>query len=257
MRLRLIPIFFVLVVCRQLVQCQAGAREAGSTSLVLTYTCQPAQRLALHEHMASVGRERLEQFKARGVLSSYRILFSRYVDNENWDMMLTLRFKDGAALAKWREVESQSPAGLTAPALAMVTSVSTTPVDLVRSNPPPDVGRGHVFLVIPYEYKVSTSEYVQYLDGYVLPQLDGWVAEKNLGHYEVYLARYGASRPWSALLLLEYTDDQALDDRSRIVAKVRDRLKENPSWKSLAEGKQNVRMEKQAVVSDELAPLGK
>jgi hypothetical protein len=33
---------------------------------------------------------------------------------------------------------------------------------------------------------------------------------------------------------------------------VRERLKENPSWKSLAEGKENIRLEKQAVVSDEL-----
>ena len=90
MRLRLIPVFLVLVVCSQVVQCQAGASEAGSTALILTYTCQPAQRLALREHMASVGHERLEQFKAQGVLTSYRILFSRYVDNENWDMMLTL-----------------------------------------------------------------------------------------------------------------------------------------------------------------------
>ena len=257
MRLGPIPVFLALAVFSQVAQCQVSLSQGDSPVLILTYTCHPAQRLALREHMTSVGREHLEQFKAKGILSGYRILMSRYVDNENWDMLVALWFKDGAALAKWREVESQYPAGLAAPALPVVSSVSTTPADLVRSNPRPDPNPRHVYLVIPYEYKVSTSEYVDYLDGYVLPQLDGWVAEKNLAHYEIYIARYGASRAWSALLVLEYNDDQALDDRNLIVAKVRDRLKENSSWKSLAEGKQNVRLEKQAVVSDELPPLGK
>jgi hypothetical protein len=174
------------------------------------------------------------------------------VDNDNWDMMLIVSFKDGSALARWRKVENQNPAALGGTALTTISSVSTTPADLVRNNPLPNSESGRVFLVIPYEYKVSTSEYVRYLDGYVLPQLNGWVDEKNLAHYEVYIARYGASRPWSALLVLEYTDEEALASRNLIVAKVRERLKENPSWKSLAEGKENVRVEKQAVVSDEL-----
>ncbi len=38
------------------------------------------------------------------------------------------------------------------------------------------------------------------------------------------------------------------------MAKVRDKLGGNPSWKAFAESKQNLRVEKQAVVSDELRP---
>lgn len=252
MRLRVVLLLSVILLCGTVTQGQLRPPEQWKTGLILTYRCQPSQRLTLREHMASAGLQRLEQFRANGILSSYRVLFSRYVDNDSWDMMLIVLFQDDAAQARWRDVESESPAALANMALTKVDSVSTTPADLVVSNAPSGLHPRPVFLVIPYDYKVSTSEYLHYLDGYVIPQLDNWVTEKNLSHYEVYIARYGASRPWSALLVLEYIDEQALASRNRVIARVRERLKENPAWKSLAEGKENIRLEKQAVVSDEL-----
>jgi hypothetical protein len=252
MRLRFVPFLSVILFCGHVVQGQVRPPEQWKTGLILTYRCKPAQRLALREHMASAGLRRLEQLSANGILSSYRVLFSRYVDNDNWDMMIIVLFPDQAAQTRWCKVESESPAALAGVALTMVDSVITTPADLVMSNAPVGLHPGSVFLVIPYDYKVSTLEYLHYLDGYVMPQLDNWVAENNLAHYEVYIARYGASRPWSALLVLEYADEEALALRNRVIARVRERLKGNPSWKSLAEGKENIRLEKQAVVSDEL-----
>jgi hypothetical protein len=250
--MRLVPLLSVILFCGHVIQGQVRPAEQWKTGLIMTYKCKPFERLALREQMASAGLQRLEQLTANGILSSYRVLFSRYVDNDNWDMMLIVLFRDKATQARWREVESESPAVLTGIALTKVDSVSTTPGDLVMSNAPSGVHPGSVFLVIPYDYKVSTSEYLHYLDGYVRPQLDSWVAENNLAHYEIYIARFGASRPWSALLVLEYNDEEALASRNRVIARVRERLKENPAWKSLAEGKENIRVEKQAVVGDEL-----
>ena len=234
---------------------QGDPREQGSPkSLILTYKCSPSQRVALRKYMSQTGLANLDDFKAHGFLSAYRLLFSRYVDNDNWDMMLIVSFRDESSLDHWRDVERQSPAGLSVETLARLTSVSTTPADLLRNSLPAVDDRRSVFLVIPYDYTVSTPEYVRYVDGYVIPQLEGWRDELVLAHYELYLVRYGASRPWSSLLLLQYVDSEALGARDRIVAKVREKLKENASWKAFADNKQSVRIEKQAIISDELKP---
>jgi hypothetical protein len=115
-------------------------------------------------------------------------------------------------------------------------------------------GRGSgVFLVIPYEYLVPANEYVAYLDGYVVPQMDGWMEEGVLARYGVFLARYPAGRPWQSMLILEYKDDQALGARDATTAKVRARLKDNPKWKAISDAKKNVRNEKPPVIADVIA----
>jgi len=110
-----------------------------------------------------------------------------------------------------------------------------------------------VFLVIPYEYLVPVNEYLQYLDDYTLPQLDGWMQEGVLARYDIYLARYPVGRPWQSLLVLEYKDDRALAARDATVARVREKLKDNPKWKAISDNKKNVRNERQPVVADPLA----
>jgi hypothetical protein len=246
---------FVLLLYAPIVWSQTNPHaESGPRTLIFTYKCTPAQRLALRGYMSHGGLKQLEQWKNNGILSGYRVLFSRYVDNDNWDMMTLLSFADSTALSRWRDVERQSPAGLNSEALATVTSISTTPADLARSNFPGSDDRRSVFLVIPYDYSVSTNEYIRYLDVYVVPQLNGWHDEQALMHYEIFIARYGTARPWSALLLLQYVDEEALGTRDRVVTKVRDKLKEDPSWRLFAESKQNIRVEKEAIVSDQLLP---
>ena len=55
--------------------------------------------------------------------------------------------------------------------------------------------------------------------------------------------------------MLEYKDDAALGQRERVVAQVRQELQTDPKWKALADNKQSVRTEKEAIVADELTPL--
>jgi hypothetical protein len=110
-----------------------------------------------------------------------------------------------------------------------------------------------VYLVIPYTYSVSKPAYLQYVDDYVTPQFDGWMAEGVLVRYEVFLQRYTAGRPWDSLLVLEYKDDASLGNRETIVNKVRARLQSNPKWQAIADNKQSIRTEKEAIVADEIA----
>jgi hypothetical protein len=93
---------------------------------------------------------------------------------------------------------------------------------------------------------------LQYVDDYVLPQFDGWMREGILTRYQLFMQRYTAARPWDSLIVLEYKDDESLGLREKTVAKVRQELQSNPAWKALNENKQSIRVEKEAVIADQL-----
>ena len=231
----------------------ADPRESGPRSLVIAYHTAPASRIALRQELGQAGARQFERWKADGLLQSYRILYNRYVDSATWDAMALITFASESDAERWKKIEQESPAGLSSKALPLTTAIDTVPADLVRQNGRSQPGGASVFLVIPYEVVVPVNDYVAYLDGYVLPQADGWMGEGVLASYGVYLARYPAGRPWQSLLVLEYKSDQALGARDAAVAKVRARLKDNPTWKAISDSKKNVRVEKAPVVADTLA----
>jgi CO dehydrogenase/acetyl-CoA synthase alpha subunit len=111
-----------------------------------------------------------------------------------------------------------------------------------------------VYLVIPYSLVVPAAAYLNYFDDYVHPQMEGWIREGVLTHYDLLLQRYTAARPWDSLLILHYRDDTALGRRENIMAKVRQQLQTQPKWKALSESKQTIRTEKEAIIADELRP---
>jgi hypothetical protein len=112
----------------------------------------------------------------------------------------------------------------------------------------------NVYFIIPYDYLVSTDEYVKYLDTYVVPQVNGWIGENILAGYTIFLGRYATSRPWASLFVLEYRDAASFGLREATVAKVREKLKSDPAWLAASESKQKVRVEKQTVIAEELIP---
>jgi len=244
-----------LLLCA-LLACPAQAadpRESGPRTLIITYHTLPANRLAFRQELEQSGIRQLQRWKDDGVLQGYRILFNRYVDSVNWDAMALVTFAKESDIERWKRIELEAPAGLSQKALSLATSIDTAPADLMRQNGTAQSGGNAVFVVIPYEYVVPIDEYIAYLDGYVLPQTDGWMEEGVLASYGVYLARYPAGRPWQSLLVLEYKSDQALGARDAAVAKVRARLKENPKWKAISDSKKNVRVEKVPVIADSIA----
>ena len=231
----------------------ADRRDAGPLGLIITYHTTPANRAAFREQLEHAGGRQFQRWKDEGVLQSYHMLFNRYVDSHNWDAMVVLGFASPADLARWKKVERQSPAGLFPEALALTDAIETVPADAMREGSSAEASRDPVYLVIPYEVLVPTAEYLSYLDGYVIPQLEGWKNEGVLSAYRVYLPRYGAGRPWASLLMLEYRNEQALGAREAVVAKVRERLKENREWKAISDNKKKMREEKQLVIADPIA----
>jgi hypothetical protein len=220
--------------------------------LVIAYQASLEGRPRLLQLLASEQSHRFAQWRKNGVLERYQLLVNRYTDEGTWDAMAILTFRDADQLARWHQIERTAPGGLEGAALKLTRSIQTAPVDLFRSAAAPRP-RGHsVFAVIPYDYLVSLSDYEKYIDAYVIPQTQGWIDEQALQSYSFYLARYPAARPWSALLVLEYTDDTALSRRSTVTAKVRERLANIPSWKAISDNKQSVRTEGRLVVADDV-----
>ena len=228
-------------------------RQSGPRTLLLAYHTAPANREKLRTYMLTTGLKDFAQWKRDGAIADYHVYFNRYVDSDNWDMFANVTLAAENGTARWAKIEAGHPSGLGQNALELPTAVHTTVADLMRTkSEPAKNAKPPVYLMIPYDYLVSVGDYIKYVDAYVLPQTDGWVEEGVLSGYGFYLSRYPAGRPWSAMFVFEYTDEDGLGARDVTVAKVRERLKQNPEWKAIADNKHNVRNEKQPVVADEL-----
>lgn len=231
--------------------CQEAGQPA-PTTLVVTYRCNPEKRADLRNFMRQDGLQRLEGYRRNAVLAGYRVLLSRYADTNNWDMMVLLSFADYSALDKWKRVEHQAPAGLPPTVLAMATSLSTYPLDLIRQNAAQDKPAQPVYLVVPFTNSGTAPAYRQYVDEYETPRLDGGIGNGVLANYEIYTQRYAAARPWDALFLLKYKDEESLGKREEAMAKIRQQLQGNAKWQAIDGTKQSIRVEKEAVIADEL-----
>lgn len=237
----------------------AGAadwRADGPKSLIMTYRTAPADRVKLRQIVQRQVLSRFDAMQAQGKIARYQVFFSRYVDNDSWDMAVILNFASTEALAAWKSSEAKTPGGLPDVALRLITSMNSQPADLNfnRAADPRPGDPALVYLVVPYDYHVSTDDYLRYVEGYVLPQANAWIDEGALTSYDFYVGRYAAGRTWASLLVLGYKGDVGLAARDRTTAKVRARLVADPAWKAYSDTKQSIRTEKQPVVADILWP---
>lgn len=233
-------------------QAPANVRDTGTTSLVLLYRCRPENRPAFRAYLQRTTLPRLRQMEQAGSLAHATILFSRYVDTDNWDALIFLQFSTPEAASAWSRVEAATPAALDAEGLGLVSAVSTYPLDLMQTGKAATPAQHPVFLVIPYDYTVSPDEYIAYLRDYVQPQATGWIDEGVLESYDMFIGRDASGRPWSSVLLLEYKDDEAFGRRAAVINTVRAKLRGNPEWKAISDRKQSVRVERASILADEI-----
>lgn len=227
---------------------QANPLDSGPATLTMAYHTLPGDRLALKEYMQVTGLKQFANWREQGLIKDYRIYWSRYADSLNWDMLVIVQFATSEKVAEWKRIEARFPAGLPVSVAKLCTAIHTNPADLHFAGGEPSPSG--VFLIIPYDYLVSTGEYLKYVQEYVKRQYDGWIDEKVLAGYQIYFGRFPVSRYWSALMILEYKDEASLGVREITTAKVRERLKEDPAWKKIHESKQNVRVTRQYVMAD-------
>jgi hypothetical protein len=223
-------------------------------TLIIDYYTRPENRPALKNYMRKTGLERFEAMRRRGDIVDYRIFFSRYVDSDSWDMMAIVSFSTDTELSNWRRIEESYPAGLCPSILRLTASIHSTPADLIRSEEslPQTRTPKAVYLVIPYSFQLSEVEYKKYFDTYVAPEIDGWIKTGVVDRYGMYIARYGAGRPWRSMIIYQYNGDEGLSRRTEAIAAVRAELRKNPEWKDASDNKRSIRTELRAVVADGL-----
>ncbi len=232
-----------------------GASRYAQVSLFYSYRCRPENRPAVRKYMDTAGVAQFEEWKSEGVFKDYIILFSSYVhiNSVPWDMLVRIDFDRYADTDKWKEIERTMPAGLPAQILALASpenlSVSET---LAASGMESRDAAKAVYDVSYYRFKVPLAVGKNFIQGYVMPQLDAFMREKVLEGFGLYLNRY-ESTDWSYLILSEYADATAFDLRVSNKSQIRSLL--DPAWKTLHDIKtEHIRDEPHGFIAVRIVP---
>ena len=227
----------------------ANPLDSGPTTLTMAYHTRPGDRLALKDYMRVTGLKQFAGWRDQGIIKDYRVYWSRYADSLNWDMLVVVQFADTKKVVGVEEDRG---------ALSRRASRSAWRSSAPRSTPIPRTCTSAAASRRPTRCSSSSRtttssprrEYLKYVQSYITPQYDGWIGEKVLAGYQIYLGRFPVSRYWSALMILEYRTRRRSACASRPSNKVRAKLRENPEWKAIHESKQNVRVTRQYVMAD-------
>jgi len=243
-----------LAICALPVAAAAQQETAPRPALIIAYHTAPTNWLAFRAALERDVLPRLDHLQNEGVLRDFHLFLARDVDAEGWNTMAVLDFNGVKGRTRWDVASRITPAGLNQQELALTTRIDSTPVNLMREGTDDSKPDHPVFVIIPYRVIVSDDAYLKYLDGYTVPQLEGWKSAGILPRYSIYMGQYPAGRPWTAMLVLEYSGDRALAKRDAVKARVRETLAHDPAWKAISEDKSNIRAELSAAVADEAKP---
>ena len=178
---------------------------------------------------------KLASWRQSGLISNVVLVESESNQESNFSTVAVLEFPDDGARNKW-EHDAAGDLG----AELIVTRANS----LVYGEKSPRDSSIARFLVSQYQVHVSPEHYTEYVDAYVVPQLEGWKDAGLLTSYGAYLAESESNAPWQSILVMEYRDEHALSRRDEVKTAVRAELAEiDPDWKAFSEIKQSLRTE--------------
>jgi hypothetical protein len=230
-----------------------GAAPQPPFSIFYSYKCLPENRPALRQYMESDGARQFEHWKSQGVVKDYMILFASYVriNSVPWDMLIRIDFNRYADTEKWREIERTMPAGLPPRILSLATPENLQFADALAAQgmDPRNAGKA-IYDIGYYKFKVPLSAGKDFIQGYIMPQLNAFLGEKVIAGYGLYLNRYEGT-DWSYLILSEYSDITTFDLRVANKDKIRSLL--DPAWKTLHDIKsEHIRDEPHGFIADHI-----
>ncbi|MDB6167451.1 MAG: hypothetical protein JWM88_315 [Verrucomicrobia bacterium] len=218
----------------------------GEGHLVLAYKCAPKDRAAFREHMDTKGVARFEEWKSRGTVKNYLILFSTVSNESLNDMWVILDFEKFADIAGWWKIEEKFPAGLGADGLALATPKSCVYTDLPWRGGTPNADLSQsVFMIIPYQTLVPVAKYNDFVESYVIPQLKGWVKSGLMPSYQIHMDQNPTNSPWDSLLVFEYNGIKGISLRDTLKNDVRKLLKDDAGYRKYSPIKLTIRKEDQ------------
>jgi hypothetical protein len=233
----------------------------GPLDLLISYRARPESRPDFQTYLSTTMTDRLTKLQQSGVLTSWQIVFSDYAGNATWDAMVLMRFSHYVDTQQWLKIERVSPGGLDAYALKWAAPYRTYLADIGWSGQALDMSsdmssgwRDRVVLAIPYTYD-QLATYKDFIKGYVLPQLDLWIASGILSRYRIYLNRYpvGDPEPWDSLFVYEYRNLRDFGRRDEILAQTRSALASNSAWSHWGQIKSTLRSESENTLAMVLA----
>jgi hypothetical protein len=240
------------------VPADASAKESAHLpgfSLFYSYHCSPANRPAVREYMDTVGAAQFEKWKAEGAIKDYMILFASYVgvNSVPWDMLIRIDFEHYPDTDRWVEIERNMPAGLSPKMVALASPdnlcFGTT---LSAAGMRPSDAQKAVFDVAYYRFKVPLNVGKEFVQGYVLPQLENFMRAKVITGYGLYLNVYEGAA-WSYMLLTEYADSPTMDARIANKTKIRGTL--GAAWQTLNDmKKEHIRDEPFGFIAKRIVP---
>jgi len=231
---------------------QAQQNGAGPCALVIGYKAEPQNRPALHRFLATEGVRRFEQLRQAGVFARYQLFFSTTANQNLNDLTVILQFDHFADVARWTKIETAAAGGLAVrDHEELPVPVQSDLADNFHSAAQPGRDPAHaVCVLIPYTVAIDMDKYRRYVDGYVVPQMDGWVKHGAMSAYAIYLNQNGAGSAWDSLLVLEYNGYEGLAQREVLKAKVREDLAANPVWKQWSMDKSHIRNEQRLTIAE-------
>jgi hypothetical protein len=226
----------------------ASLQATGPKVLVITYRAEARHRPAFRTYLSGPMTRKLRALKARRAIADYKVFYSWYRQPNVWDAMLLIRFHDPADVAGWNAIERDSPGGLDAEGLALARPELTVSADLEWTAVDP-AEKDRVYYFLPYEYQ-NAGEYRQYIPGYLLPQLKGWMEGGVLAGYDILMNRYPVGPSWDSLLIQKYRDFEAFGRRNQIMESTRVGLRTSKSWMDWHERKGKIREETENTIAD-------
>lgn len=224
--------------------------------LVITYSCEPANRPVFRSYMEKAGVMQFEQWRKEGRLSSYLILFSPDVNDDTWDMMVMVGFERYGQMDRWKEIERTRPGGLSQDALKLASPANTYEADLAwhgEATGPSYDPHNSVYFVRPYDY-VDRTTYEQFFDAYNRPQFDAWLRKGVIKSYRVFLNQHQTGKPWDVLIVYEYAGLEGLSQRDAVKDEVGAEMKGIVGWSLLGSIKGAIRSSGRITLGDPILP---
>jgi hypothetical protein len=227
----------------------------GEAHLVLTYKTPPEKRVAFRKYMQGPGVAQFERWKKEGVLRDYKLLFSTQVNEVLPDMWAILDFAKFSDVSRWHAVERDFPGGLAPEGLALGTPKTDVYTDLVWKGGAPKADQSKsMYMMIPYITLVSIDEYHDFVNGYVIPQVTGWVKSGLMSSYQIHMDQNPTAAPWHSLLVFEYDGIRGIALRDTLKQTMRDELKDNAGYNKYKPIKTTIRDEGQPTTYEVILP---
>jgi phosphate transport system substrate-binding protein len=177
----------------------------------------------------------LAEWRQTGAVADAFLLDSAQAKDPAFRSIAVLQFPDPASVELWRHKGKPH----------LGAGVVTTAVDtLARGETFPRDSSKALFLVAEYEVQAPAGKYQRYVRDYVIPEMEQLRLRKLLTSYFLFAARDRAAAPWHAILLMEYRNSVAFEQRTAAMEQVRNQLAANPEWKAASDGKASIRKER-------------